>query len=249
MAAGIACQRRTLSVRQPLPAGRPIPGRPSSAFPEHDHNHGSCESTLLDRGARVFEAKGMKLTDLRRRVLEEIAASHEALGAYDILERLSAKGPRLAPISVYRAIDALHQVRARPSAGKPQCVLRLPCEPRARARPGDPGLREVRPRRRDRRRGGVRSTSRGRGQGGVRAAPDGDRDVGHLRRLPHWKLSMAEASAAGTGHSGHTHAHAADHVHGHAADHAPGHVHDHAHDHRCLGPPDPTALVSARASP
>ena len=79
-----------------------------AVFPEHDHNHGSCETVLLDRASQVFETKGMKLTDLRRRVLEEIAASHEALGAYDILERLSAKGPRLAPISVYRAIDALH---------------------------------------------------------------------------------------------------------------------------------------------
>lgn len=83
--------------------------RPVSAvFPEPDHNHGSCETALLDRASRVFETKGIKLTELRRRVLEEIAASHQALGAYDILERLSSKGPRLAPISVYRAIDALH---------------------------------------------------------------------------------------------------------------------------------------------
>jgi Fur family zinc uptake transcriptional regulator len=52
-------------------------------------------------------SKGLKLTELRRRVFEEIAASHEALGAYEILDRLAAKGPRLAPISVYRAIDAL----------------------------------------------------------------------------------------------------------------------------------------------
>ena len=80
-----------------------------SAFPAHDHNHGSCEAALLERAMRAFEAKGMKLTELRRRVLEEIAASHQALGAYDILERLSRKGPRLAPISVYRAIDALHE--------------------------------------------------------------------------------------------------------------------------------------------
>lgn len=78
------------------------------AFPAHDHNHGSCEADLLDRASHMFEAKGMKLTELRRRVLEEIAGSHQALGAYDILERLSAKGPRLAPISVYRAIEALH---------------------------------------------------------------------------------------------------------------------------------------------
>lgn len=49
----------------------------------------------------------MRLTDLRRQVLEEIAGSHHAIGAYDVLERLAQKGSRLAPISVYRAIDAL----------------------------------------------------------------------------------------------------------------------------------------------
>lgn len=82
----------------------------STVFPDHDHNHGSCETDLLDRAARLFEAKGMKMTDLRRSVLSEIAGSHQALGAYDILERLATKGQRLAPISVYRAIDALHEV-------------------------------------------------------------------------------------------------------------------------------------------
>lgn len=79
------------------------------AFPDPDHNHGSCQTALLHRASEQFEARGMKLTDLRRRVLEEIAASHQALGAYDILDRLASKGPRLAPISVYRAIDALHE--------------------------------------------------------------------------------------------------------------------------------------------
>lgn len=80
----------------------------SIGFPSQDHNHESCEADLLKRAAHLFDAKGMKLTDLRRRVLEEIAGSHQALGAYEILDRLSAKGPRLAPISVYRAIEALH---------------------------------------------------------------------------------------------------------------------------------------------
>lgn len=40
-------------------------------------------------------------------VFEEIAASHSAIGAYDVLDRLARKGTRLAPISVYRALDAL----------------------------------------------------------------------------------------------------------------------------------------------
>ena len=50
----------------------------------------------------------MKLTPLRRQVFEEIAASHDAVGAYDVLDRLMRKtGERMAPVSVYRAIDAL----------------------------------------------------------------------------------------------------------------------------------------------
>ena len=74
------------------------------------HDHGVCVETLLNRARRSFDEKGMKLTSLRLRVLEEIAASHDAMGAYDVLERLSQKsGGRMAPISVYRAIDALQQ--------------------------------------------------------------------------------------------------------------------------------------------
>jgi Fur family zinc uptake transcriptional regulator len=46
-------------------------------------------------------------------VLQEIASSHKAVGAYDLIERLASKGgPRLAPISVYRALEALSAVGA-----------------------------------------------------------------------------------------------------------------------------------------
>ena len=79
----------------------------ADAFPVPKHNHGRCQSAALLRTRRLFEAKGLKLTELRRRVFAEISASHEALGAYEVLERLASKGRRLAPISVYRAIDAL----------------------------------------------------------------------------------------------------------------------------------------------
>ena len=82
----------------------------ADVFPAPGHNHDPCRSSLLERASRLFEAKAKKMTGLRRRVLEEIAGSHQALGAYEILERLAAKGPRLAPISVYRAIEALNEV-------------------------------------------------------------------------------------------------------------------------------------------
>jgi Fur family zinc uptake transcriptional regulator len=78
-----------------------------SAFPAPEHDHDRCLEEAMVRARTAFEAKGLKLTPLRRTVFEEIAASHRAVGAYEVLDRLAARGDRLAPISVYRAIDAL----------------------------------------------------------------------------------------------------------------------------------------------
>ena len=77
------------------------------AFPKPDHNHVACVAETLGRAKTAFEARGLRLTDLRMLVLREIAASHHAIGAYDIIERLGFQGTRLAPVSVYRAIEAL----------------------------------------------------------------------------------------------------------------------------------------------
>ena len=49
-------------------------------------------------------ARGQRLTPMRRQVLEALLASHKPLGAYEIIERLAHRG-RLAPITVYRALD------------------------------------------------------------------------------------------------------------------------------------------------
>jgi Fur family zinc uptake transcriptional regulator len=46
------------------------------------------------------------LTPLRRRVFEALAASKAPLGAYDLVERLGRER-RVAPISIYRALDFL----------------------------------------------------------------------------------------------------------------------------------------------
>jgi len=83
---------------------------PPRAFPAPGHNHTRCVAYALSRAREAFESHGLRLTDLRRAVFEEIAGSHHSIGAYEILERLAVKGTRLAPISVYRAIDALIDV-------------------------------------------------------------------------------------------------------------------------------------------
>ena len=80
----------------------------SNAFPAPEHDHDLCLEEAMERARAAFETKGLKLTPLRRSVFREIAASqHKAIGAYEVLDRLAARGERLAPISVYRAIEAL----------------------------------------------------------------------------------------------------------------------------------------------
>ncbi|MEQ1697120.1 MAG: Fur family transcriptional regulator [Hyphomicrobiaceae bacterium] len=81
--------------------------RTAPPFPNPGHNHVACLAQTLDRARTAFETQGLRLTDLRLRVFKQIAASHHAVGAYDIIEQLSHEGTRLAPVSVYRAIDAL----------------------------------------------------------------------------------------------------------------------------------------------
>lgn len=77
-------------------------------FPDPGHDHAPCIEDMVARAEAAFAARGLRLTPLRRRVLGEIAGSHTAVGAYDLLERLARRsGTRLAPISVYRALDSL----------------------------------------------------------------------------------------------------------------------------------------------
>ena len=62
---------------------------------------------IVERAKSAFEEKNLRFTQLREQVFCEIAAIRGSIGAYDILEKLAEKGTRLAPISVYRSIDAL----------------------------------------------------------------------------------------------------------------------------------------------
>jgi Fur family transcriptional regulator, zinc uptake regulator len=70
-----------------------------------DHHHGDDAIAAAEAHCR---ARGLKLTDMRRHVFESLAAAPQAMGAYDLIDALAADGhKRLAPISVYRALDFL----------------------------------------------------------------------------------------------------------------------------------------------
>ncbi len=74
-------------------------------FHPHDHDH--CVEDRISRVDDVCKQKGLKLTPARRNVLEILLRDHRALGAYEILGGLKAKGRAAQPPVAYRALDFL----------------------------------------------------------------------------------------------------------------------------------------------
>jgi Fur family transcriptional regulator, zinc uptake regulator len=73
----------------------------------HDHDHHGHHDPVADAQAHCAE-KGLRLTDMRRHVFEALVSKQQAMGAYDLIDALANNGhKRLAPISVYRALDFL----------------------------------------------------------------------------------------------------------------------------------------------
>lgn len=70
------------------------------------HGHGRSVADLVGEAEEACRARGLQFTPLRRRILEGLAEADGPLGAYDLVERLGRER-RIAPISVYRALDFL----------------------------------------------------------------------------------------------------------------------------------------------
>ena len=89
-------------------------------FAGSDHDHGTCVSSALDSAASVCQQRGVRLTPIRRQVLELVWQSHRPIGAYAVLEALQegrraaavdgaadGKSSAVTPPTVYRALDFL----------------------------------------------------------------------------------------------------------------------------------------------
>jgi Fur family zinc uptake transcriptional regulator len=75
---------------------------------QHAHDHRRHASEALARAERICRERGLRMTPIRRKALEALHADHRPVGAYDLADRISpAGGRRLAPISIYRALDFL----------------------------------------------------------------------------------------------------------------------------------------------
>lgn len=78
---------------------------PDLAFASHDHGH--CRADALARAEDIARERGLRLTPVRRRVLEILLEAHKAMGAYDVLNRLAAEGFGNQPPVAYRALEFL----------------------------------------------------------------------------------------------------------------------------------------------
>ena len=78
-------------------------------FPAPGHDHERCTSDAMAVAEARCSDRGQRLTPIRRDVLGALLASHQPLGAYEIMERVAPGRPRPAPITVYRALEFLRE--------------------------------------------------------------------------------------------------------------------------------------------
>lgn len=81
----------------------------SPTFIPTDHNHDHCVRLALQTAEELCRERGQRLTSLRRKVLELVWANHRPVGAYVLLEMLREEAGRVAPATVYRALDFLQE--------------------------------------------------------------------------------------------------------------------------------------------
>jgi Fur family transcriptional regulator, zinc uptake regulator len=65
------------------------------------------EEILLRRADDLCRENNLRLTPIRERVYRELVQSGGPVGAYDLVDRLSSEKKRLAPVTIYRALDFL----------------------------------------------------------------------------------------------------------------------------------------------
>ncbi len=75
------------------------------------HHHAHDAGAFVAAVAAACEERGLRLTPLRLRVLELIAAEEKPVKAYDLLDQLKDEHGAAAPPTVYRALDFLLEHR------------------------------------------------------------------------------------------------------------------------------------------
>ena len=80
----------------------------SPVLEHREHDHARCEAEALRHAEVICQREGLRFTEQRRQVLTALLESHVPASAYAVIDRLAEHGEaRLAPVSVYRALDFL----------------------------------------------------------------------------------------------------------------------------------------------
>lgn len=80
----------------------------SPVLEHREHDHARCEADAIRHAEVICAREGLRFTEQRRQVLEALLQSHVPASAYDVIDRLAGHGEaRLAPVSVYRALEFL----------------------------------------------------------------------------------------------------------------------------------------------
>jgi Fur family zinc uptake transcriptional regulator len=80
----------------------------SPVLEHRDHDHARCEADAIRHAETICAREGLRFTEQRRHVLQALLESHVPASAYDVIDRLADHGEsRLAPVSVYRALEFL----------------------------------------------------------------------------------------------------------------------------------------------
>lgn len=77
---------------------------------QQPHNHQICMTQALQSAETICMEKGVRLTSIRRRILELVCASHKAIGAYELLDLFREQDSKAKPVTIYRALDFLMDV-------------------------------------------------------------------------------------------------------------------------------------------
>jgi Fur family zinc uptake transcriptional regulator len=78
-------------------------------LPNQKHNHQQCVRNALATAEQVCLERGVQLTPIRYQVLELIWASHKAVKAYELLERINPQQMAAKPPTIYRALEFLSE--------------------------------------------------------------------------------------------------------------------------------------------
>ena len=71
------------------------------------HNHKGCIDHALQTAEQICKKNDVRLTAIRKRVLELICKNHKAIGAYELLDLFREQDPKAKPVTIYRALDFL----------------------------------------------------------------------------------------------------------------------------------------------